>query len=39
MSKVRFTLNGTPVDAPYEPGMHLLDVLREELGVLSPKNG
>jgi len=39
MSKIRFKLNGKPVDAPYEPGMHLLDVLREELGVLSPKNG
>jgi len=39
MPKIRFNLNGVPVDASYEPGMHLLDVLREELGVLSPKNG
>src|SRR5438105_1703469 len=39
MSKIRFNLNGAPVEASYEPGMHLLDVLREELGVLSPKNG
>ena len=39
MSKIRFNLNGKPVEASYEPGMHFLEVLREELGVVSPKNG
>src|SRR5438093_7077896 len=39
MSKIRFNLNGKPVEASYEPGMHFLEVLREELGVVSAKNG
>jgi CO/xanthine dehydrogenase Mo-binding subunit/aerobic-type carbon monoxide dehydrogenase small subunit (CoxS/CutS family) len=39
MPKVKFSLNGQPVEAPYEPGMHLLEVLREECGIVSPKNG
>jgi selenium-dependent xanthine dehydrogenase len=39
MSKIRFNLNGKAVEASYEPGMHFLEVLREELGVVSPKNG
>src|SRR5581483_7787299 len=39
MPHVTFTLNGTPTDASYEPGMTLLDVLREECGVLSAKSG
>ena len=39
MPKVQFVLNGTSVDASYEPGMHLLDVLREECGIVSAKNG
>jgi len=39
MPTIRFTLNGTPTDASYEPGMHLLEVLREECGVVSAKNG
>lgn len=39
MPTIRFTLNGTPTDASYEPGMHLLEVLREECGVISAKNG
>jgi selenium-dependent xanthine dehydrogenase len=39
MPKIRFTLNGAPTDASYEPGMHLLEVLREECGVVSAKNG
>jgi len=39
MPKIRFTLNGTPTEASYEPGMHLLEVLREECGVVSAKNG
>jgi xanthine dehydrogenase molybdenum-binding subunit len=39
MPTLHFTLNGKPSVAPYEPGMHFLDTLREELGILSPKNG
>src|SRR6202171_1103049 len=39
MPKVNFKLNGKPVEVAYEPGMHLLEVLREECGVVSPKNG
>lgn len=39
MPEVRFTLNGSPITVPYEDGMHLLDVLREECGVTSPKDG
>jgi len=37
--KVNFTLNGKPAVAPYEPGMQFLDVLREECGIVSAKNG
>ena len=36
---IRFTLNGKETTASYEPGMHLLEVLREECGVVSAKNG
>src|SRR5579871_6679306 len=39
MPEIHFTLNGTPAAAQYEPGMHFLEVLREECGVISPKNG
>jgi selenium-dependent xanthine dehydrogenase len=39
MPKIQFTLNGTPTEASYEPGMHFLEVLREECGVTSAKNG
>src|SRR5215469_6541113 len=39
MPKVTFTLNGKPVTASYEPGMNFLDVLREECGITSAKNG
>src|SRR5260370_17060657 len=39
MPKAKFSLNGKPVAVPYEPGMHLLEVLREECGIVSPKNG
>ena len=39
MPKIRFTLNGKATEASYEPGMHLLEVLREECGVVSAKNG
>ena len=39
MSKVHFTLNGKPTEASYEPGMNFLEVLREECGMVSAKNG
>jgi selenium-dependent xanthine dehydrogenase len=39
LPKVNFTLNGKPLTARYEHGMHFLEVLREECGILSPKNG
>src|SRR5215813_3274116 len=39
MPTIRLTLNGKETDASYEPGMTLLDVLREECDVLSPKSG
>ena len=39
MPEIRFKLNGTDTTASYEPGMHLLEVLREECGVVSAKNG
>src|ERR1700674_1147177 len=39
MAQVQFTLNGTLTDATYEPGMHFLEVLREECGVVSAKDG
>src|SRR5262245_4149416 len=39
MATIRFTLNGKPVDAAYEAGMHFLEVLREECGIVSAKNG
>jgi len=39
MPHVKFHLNGTDVEASFEPGMHLLEVLREECGVTSCKNG
>src|SRR5262245_36457023 len=39
MPKIRFTLNGRETEASYEQGMHLLEVLREECGVVSAKNG
>jgi selenium-dependent xanthine dehydrogenase len=39
MSKVSFTLNGKPIVVSFEPGMHFLDVLREECGIISAKNG
>ena len=39
MPRIRFTLNGKPTEASYEPGMHLLEVLREQCGVVSAKNG
>src|SRR6185503_15494842 len=39
MPRIHLNLNGKPVDADYEPGMHFLEVLREECGVLSVKDG
>lgn len=39
MPKVNFTLNGKPASSLYEPGMHFLEVLREECGIVSTKNG
>jgi CO/xanthine dehydrogenase Mo-binding subunit/aerobic-type carbon monoxide dehydrogenase small subunit (CoxS/CutS family) len=39
MPSIRFNLNGKPVVAQYEPGMQFLEVLREECGVVSAKDG
>jgi len=39
MPHIRFTLNGKQTTAAYEPGMHLLEVLREDCGIVSAKNG
>ncbi|MGE3844348.1 MAG: molybdopterin cofactor-binding domain-containing protein [Vicinamibacterales bacterium] len=39
MPTLKFTLNGHPQEVSYETGMHFLEVLREECGVVSPKNG
>jgi selenium-dependent xanthine dehydrogenase len=39
MPQITFKLNGKQTEASYEPGMHLLEVLREECGVTSCKNG
>jgi selenium-dependent xanthine dehydrogenase len=36
---MRFTLNGSPVEAEVRPGMTLLDLLREGCGVTSVKDG
>ena len=39
MPSIKFKLNGQETEASYEPGMHLLEVLREECGIVSAKNG
>src|SRR5947207_4446674 len=39
MPTITFNLNGKPVAVPYEPGMHFLEVLREECGIVSAKDG
>jgi xanthine dehydrogenase molybdenum-binding subunit len=39
LAKVNFTLNGQPTTGSYEPGMHFLEVLREDCGIVSAKNG
>ena len=39
MGKIQFILNGKPTSGTYEPGMTFLDLLREDNGITSPKNG
>jgi xanthine dehydrogenase molybdenum-binding subunit len=39
MPTVAFTLNGSPVTVSFEDGMHFLEVLREECGITSVKDG
>jgi CO/xanthine dehydrogenase Mo-binding subunit/aerobic-type carbon monoxide dehydrogenase small subunit (CoxS/CutS family) len=39
MPRTTFTLNGKTTTASWEPGMHFLEVLREECGVVSAKDG
>lgn len=39
MPRIRFHLNGASMEASFEPGMHLLEVLREECGIVSAKDG
>ena len=38
-ARMEFTLNGRPVAVDVEEGLTLLDLLRDRLGVMSPKNG
>jgi xanthine dehydrogenase molybdenum-binding subunit len=39
MPTVTFSLNGRATTASFEAGMHFLEVLREECGITSPKDG
>ena len=39
MPDLRFTLNGREIGVRYEAGMSLLDVIRDECGITSPKDG
>ncbi len=39
MPQISFTLNGTRTEASCEPDQHFLDVLREECGITSAKDG
>src|SRR5262245_16870693 len=39
MPRITFKLNDKETEANYESGMHLLEVLREECGITSCKNG
>jgi len=39
MPEVSFTLNGVPQTVSYEQGTHALEMLREDCGVTSPKDG
>jgi len=37
--EINFTLNGAPFTATLEDGMSLMEVLRDQAGLISPKNG
>ena len=37
--EITFTLNGEPFTARIEDGLSLMEVLREQAGLISPKNG
>ena len=39
MPDTNFTLNGKATSVSYEPGMNFLEVLREQCGIVSAKNG
>jgi selenium-dependent xanthine dehydrogenase len=39
MPETNFTLNGKQTSVSYEPGMNFLEVLREQCGIVSAKNG
>ena len=39
LAKISFTLNGQPVAKELDPDRSLLDVLRDDFGIISPKNG
>ena len=39
VTHIEFILNSQPFRAPVVPGMSLMDVLREQAGLISPKNG
>jgi xanthine dehydrogenase molybdenum-binding subunit len=39
MPQIRFTLNGRETTAEYEEGMNLLELLRDQCGLTSPKDG
>jgi len=39
MPSIKFNLNGKLTEAAYEPGMHFLEVLREECAIVSAKDG
>ena len=37
--KLRFVLNGRPIEVETHPGRRLLDLLREDLGLIGVKEG
>jgi carbon-monoxide dehydrogenase small subunit len=37
--RISFTLNGRPLEVDVPPGRRLLDLLRDDLGLISPKEG
>ena len=39
MPTLNFTLNGSSTSVEYQEGMHFLEILRDELGITSPKDG